>query len=138
MELKYGKYSIRLEVLLLLLLAGAVLGGYVLCSCSKVSVKEGFELANAAAVNYVMGKGVPTDVYDKPYSPSQKKSNVVPQTHQLTSVSGDNLALFAKNKFSPECCPSDYSSYPGCLCRTQEQVDYINTRGGNRTTNTEF
>ncbi len=138
MELKYGKYSVRLEVLLLLLLAGAVLGGYVLCSCSKVSVKEGFELANAAAVDYVMGKGVPTDVYDKPYSLSQKKSNVVPQTDQLTSVSGSNLARFAKNKFSPECCPSDYSSYPGCLCRTQEQVDYINTRGGNRTTNTEF
>jgi len=138
MELKYGNYSIRLEILLLILLAGAVLGGYVFCSCSRVSVKEGFELANGAAVNYVMGAGVPTDVYDKPYSSTQKKLNVVSQTNQLTSVSGDNLALFAKNKFSPECCPSDYSSYPGCLCKTQNQVDYINTRGGNRTTNSDF
>lgn len=138
MELKYGNYSVRLEVLLLILLAGVVLGGYVFCSCSKITVKEGFEMANAAAVNYVMGNGVPTDVYDKPYDKAAIKSGVVSQTDQLTGVSSDNLALFAKNKFSPSCCPSDYSSYPGCLCETKEQVDYINTRGGNRTTNSNF
>jgi len=138
MELKYGNYSVRLEVLLLILLAGTVLGGYLFCSCAKISVKEGFEMANASALNYVMGQGVPTDVYDKPYQPTEVKRNVVPQTDQLTSVSGDSLALFANNKFSPACCPSDYSSYPGCLCKTEGQVDYINTRGGNRTTNSDF
>lgn len=138
MELKWGNYSVRLEVLLLILLAGAVLGGYVFCSCAKISVKEGFEMANAAALNYVMGQGVPTDVYDKPYNPAQVKPGVVPQGDQNTSVTGNNLALFANNKFSPSCCPSDYSSYDGCLCETKEQVDYINTRGGNRTTNSEF
>jgi len=43
------------------------------------------------------------------------------------------LVLFAKNKFKPECCPSPYSSSTGCVCMTPEQINYLNTRGGNRT-----
>jgi hypothetical protein len=43
------------------------------------------------------------------------------------------LVIFAKNKFKPECCPSPYSSSTGCVCMTPEQITYLNTRGGNRT-----
>jgi len=43
------------------------------------------------------------------------------------------LVLFAKNKFKPECCPAAYSSSTGCVCMTPEQINYLNTRGGNRT-----
>jgi hypothetical protein len=43
------------------------------------------------------------------------------------------LVLFAKNKFKPECCPAPYSSSTGCVCMTPEQINYLNTRGGNRT-----
>jgi hypothetical protein len=43
------------------------------------------------------------------------------------------LLFFAKNKFSPECCPSNYSNSSGCACATPEQVGYLNERGGNRT-----
>jgi hypothetical protein len=42
--------------------------------------------------------------------------------------------IFAKNKFKPECCPSPYSTSTGCVCMTSEQIKYLNTRGGNRTT----
>mgnify|MGYP001213748988 CR=1 FL=1 len=42
------------------------------------------------------------------------------------------LFFFADNKFQPECCPSDYSSSTGCACMSNEQLDYINMRGGNR------
>lgn len=42
------------------------------------------------------------------------------------------LVLFAKNKFKPECCPAPYSSSTGCVCMTPEQINYLNTRGGNR------
>jgi hypothetical protein len=45
-----------------------------------------------------------------------------------------SLVMFAKNKFKPECCPSPYSSSSGCVCMTPEQINYLNTRGGNRTT----
>lgn len=43
------------------------------------------------------------------------------------------MVIFAKNKFKPECCPSPYSSSTGCVCMTPEQINYLNTRGGNRT-----
>jgi hypothetical protein len=43
------------------------------------------------------------------------------------------LVIFAQNKFKPECCPSPYSSSTGCACITPEQINYLNTRGGNRT-----
>jgi hypothetical protein len=44
------------------------------------------------------------------------------------------LFMFSKNRSSPECCGSSvYSTSDGCLCVTPEQVNYINTRGGNRT-----
>jgi hypothetical protein len=43
------------------------------------------------------------------------------------------MVIFAKNKFKPECCPAAYSSSTGCACITPEQINYLNTRGGNRT-----
>jgi hypothetical protein len=43
------------------------------------------------------------------------------------------MVIFAKNKFKPECCPAPYSSSTGCVCMTSEQINYLNTRGGNRT-----
>ena len=43
------------------------------------------------------------------------------------------LVIFAKNKFKPECCPAPYSSSTGCVCMTPEQIHFLNTRGGNRT-----
>ena len=43
------------------------------------------------------------------------------------------MVIFAKNKFKPECCPAPYSSSTGCVCMTPEQINYLNTRGGNRT-----
>jgi len=49
------------------------------------------------------------------------------------------LFFFADNKFKPECCPSTYSDSMGCACLSQDQVTYINQRGGNRTLGpTEF
>jgi hypothetical protein len=43
------------------------------------------------------------------------------------------MFMFADNEFKPECCPSTYTNGSGCACITQEQVNYINQRGGNRT-----
>ena len=45
----------------------------------------------------------------------------------------DELLIFDKNKFSPECCPSTYSNGDGCVCASPEQMKYLNERGGNRT-----
>lgn len=50
-----------------------------------------------------------------------------------TPLPDGELVIFAQNKFKPECCPSPYSSSTGCACITPEQINYLNTRGGNRT-----
>ena len=43
------------------------------------------------------------------------------------------LTVFENTKFSPECCPSNYSSSTGCACMTPEQMKFLGQRGGNRT-----
>jgi hypothetical protein len=48
------------------------------------------------------------------------------------------LFFFANNKFKPECCPGPYSTSTGCACMSKEQINYLNTRGGNRTSDSEF
>jgi len=48
------------------------------------------------------------------------------------------LVIFAQNKSKPECCPSPYSTSSGCMCMTPEQINYLNTRGGNRTSDSEY
>ena len=48
-------------------------------------------------------------------------------------LNNGELVIFAKNKSKPECCPSPYSTSTGCVCITPEQINYLNTRGGNRT-----
>lgn len=46
--------------------------------------------------------------------------------------SSDNkLDILVNNEFTPECCPSNYSNSNGCACMTSEQINFLNTRGGN-------
>ena len=45
----------------------------------------------------------------------------------------DNLFMFKDNQCKPECCGASFSCNGGCVCTTPEQRDYINMRGGNRT-----
>ena len=49
----------------------------------------------------------------------------------ITGVAGDdqNMFMLYRNKSSPECCPSTYTTSTGCVCTTQDQRDYINRRG---------
>jgi len=55
-------------------------------------------------------------------------------THSAADPSSGSMLIFSQNKFKPECCPSPYSTSTGCVCMTSEQIKYLNTRGGNRTT----
>ena len=49
----------------------------------------------------------------------------------VTGVAGDdqNMFMLYRNKSSPECCPSTFSTSTGCVCTTQDQRDYIARRG---------
>ena len=45
----------------------------------------------------------------------------------------DNLFMFKNNQCKPECCGASFSCDGGCVCTTPKQRDFLNGRGGNRT-----
>jgi hypothetical protein len=45
----------------------------------------------------------------------------------------DSLFIFKNNQCKPECCGASFACDGGCVCTTPQQRDYINQRGGNRT-----
>ena len=70
------------------------------------------------------------------YQTTAGKSNMYTGT-QVPLPDGE-LFFFQNNQFKPECCPSPYSASTGCACMSSEQIAYLNTRGGNRTSDSEF
>ncbi len=138
MELKILGMSCRLEIIIISLIVGAILGCHLLCSCSRIGIQEGMAVMGAS-VDYIMGEDTVNSWtnkankyaanmgYDNASSKySQNKGTPVP-------LPEGQLYMFADNEFKPECCPSTYSSSSGCACISEEQVNYINERGGNRT-----
>jgi len=118
--------------------------------------KEGFEaglVGVGTALNYSIGDGVNTswenkdivkehikkntDIRDINYNKVSEKADLYANLeHNITGpipLPDDELVFFDKNIFSPDCCPSNYSSADGCLCAAPEQMKYLNERGGNRT-----
>uniref|UniRef100_A0A6C0KEX5 Uncharacterized protein n=1 Tax=viral metagenome TaxID=1070528 RepID=A0A6C0KEX5_9ZZZZ len=143
MEIKIAGQSIRVELALLFLVVGVILGCHVLCSCSRVSVKEGLTMLNPADKDYILGKGVPNDTWDtKPQgkgpSVDYRKQDHSTYTGTPVPLPSGQLFMFADNEFKPECCGSTFSNANGCACITKDQIEYINQRGGNRTLSSEF
>ncbi len=138
MEMKLFGIECRLEIIIICLIIGAILGGHLLCSCSKIGLQEGMAILGAP-LDWQMGAGQSTNWQNKAnqyasemgYSDTRSKYNKYSGTP--VPLPEGQLFMFADNKFKPECCPSTYTSSTGCACITQEQVDYINQRGGNRT-----
>jgi hypothetical protein len=54
----------------------------------------------------------------------------------LFSVTGlqEGLATLSFDDVTthPDCCPSSYSTSGGCICVSKDQLNAINSRGGNR------
>ena len=208
MEIRVFGMTLRLEVLIITLLLGMVLGGHLLCSCAKVPISEAFgELTEgaesgpttaspASTVAGTMAAAItgaahpaaagtvpaPATAQTIPVAPADKKKNDTTEKfsdyseyraedsnadvtgswiskaskyssdlgYQSTSGKANTyvgtavplpdgeLFFFQNNQFKPECCPAPYSSSTGCACMSTEQIKYLNTRGGNRTSDSEF
>lgn len=232
MEIRVFGMTLRLEVIIITLLLGMIMGGHLLCSCAKVPISEAFsaitegeenmkpsestppaasggdvapanENRNASATSssgsgmgmgmgmgalgagLALGGGTPspapaaepakqqtatnthadqseafsdyatyrggennTDITGSWISKASKYSNDL--GYQATAGKANayvgtavplpdgELFFFKNNQFKPECCPGPYSSSTGCACMSAEQVKYLNTRGGNRTSDSEF
>jgi len=136
MEMKLFGIKFRPLVVVMCVLVGMLISGFVLGSCSRLTladVKEGFA-SMGSSVDYTMGQGVKGS-YDTRSLDSASPNLDSNKAGALPLAPGE-MFLFAKNEFKPECCVPSFSSASnadGCACVTKEQVDYINMRGGNRT-----
>ena len=117
-------------------------------------IKEGFQaglVGIGAAIDYKMGDGVKKSwenkntILNNNPSPTDSNNDSANIYSDLEKNEGgsiplkeDELLIFDSNKFSPDCCPSTYSTGEGCLCASPEQMKYLNERGGNRTLTGEF
>ena len=141
MEISILGNKVRMEVVLLCFIVGAVIGRNLFCNCTINT--EGFESLNGSDINYSIGNGVKLswEHENKDYNYNSWFKDLENNTDGFKPPFPNNLNqldMLEKNKFSPECCPSTYSNSNGCACITPEQMKYLNNRGGNRTLNTQF
>ena len=115
-------------------------------------IKEGFNaglVGLGSVIDYRMGDGVKSSWENKDVQINNKNPNAVNDSENIYSDLEKNeggpvplpegeMLIFDTNKFSPECCPSPYSSSEGCVCASPEQMKYLNERGGNRTLTSEY
>jgi hypothetical protein len=125
-------------------------------------IKEGFQaglVGLGSALNYKMGDGVKRSWENNSMVENAEASIKTTVSNQLNGEGNDTynvfaglegneggpvplpegeLLIFKTNKFSPECCPSSYSTGDGCVCASPEQMKYLNERGGNRTLASEY
>ena len=131
--------TIRHELVLAMIIVIAVIAGSSWCGCSG-GVVEGFRSAvnlQGAALGYCMNVGVPKaeGMYVPP--PGVWGDNTSPFAklagNKAGAVPPSKMFMFEKNRFDPSCCSSPYSDSMGCVCLSEQQAEYLNERGGNRT-----
>ena len=148
MELEFLGVKFRLEIVVICVLLGYLIGGFVLCSCAKGQSKEGFGNAAAAlSAAATIDHNVDQDDWA---SDAAKYQNTVGANNMYKNNAGitagevplprDQLFFFYDNQFKPECCNSGngYSSSSGCACVSVPQLEYLNARGGNRSASTIY
>lgn len=144
-------YKIRVELIIAGLIIYFILSSCMLCSCSKVSLQEG--LSNLGTeLNYKMGEGVSTS-WDTKEMKEGSSLNWREQNHDAYDSEmvdpNKQMDFLANTEFSPKCCGSSYSGFGGlqsdggssgggCACLNKQQINYLNTRGGNRTLPSEY
>ena len=142
----YG-FQFNLVNVVVSLLIGMLIGSSLLCSCSKVSVKEGLAIMGAD-IGHNMSEGVPGDTWANAHANANANANTNANANNSNifaalknNVGGSvplpdgQMTFFYANKFDPACCfkPQQYSTGTGCACISVEQMKYLNERGGNNT-----
>tara|TARA_Y100001935_G_C17209348_1_gene459252 strand:- start:320 stop:685 length:366 start_codon:yes stop_codon:yes gene_type:complete len=114
--IKFNIYLVIASIALLLILSGSTT-----CGCMKKSPMEAMTLLKNS------DKFITKFNVDK----LEKVANMYETSH---NGSTNSMLLWANNGFSKDCCLSNQSNYynrKGCVCATQEQVDFLSSRGNN-------
>ena len=160
-EFKLFGLKFRLEVVLLCVALGYVIGAHVFCSCLTVDPQEGFQLLfdikdvimkrlTGKTVGSGTGSGVETFVTSQFAEVNSGVDSGVPNPegvaahlksdHTSTSMPLDDgkKDFFEKTQFKADCCPSTFSNGDGCACLSFDQLNHIRSRGGNSTGVSDF
>ena len=142
-SIKLFGHSVDVMTASVCLIVGVLLGGHILCESSATSrVAENFMADRHIAYTRdgIPRFHTPCNLDDVSSGrPSQWFSGLARNTQGLKPPLKDGqMDIFAKNRIAPDCCPSIYSSSDGCVCITEDQMRYLNQRGGNRTQPTEY
>ena len=121
-------------LLLLCLFIGSLLGTFVFCSCARFSFLETFQ-SIGSDINNNIGDGVKDSYMNKrlEVKSDNSKSSIMP-----AEILDRSMNIFSETKFSHSCCPSTYSTSNGCACDVGSIEDFINKRGNNRTSCSEY
>ena len=132
-EIKILGFKARVEVIVISMIIGCILGCHLVCGCVT---REGMQVAGSA-LGYNMAKGVHNEKYEQRHDAMEVNGGgkIGPQV----PLPEGQLFFWANNEFSGKCCDdSSVSGGNGCACITKEQQCYLNSRGGNRTSNSEY
>ena len=133
MNIKLLGYKCRLEIVVICVVLGMVIGATMLCAC-KSSPLENFAVGRNAA-EYNISKGMSDGVHTEKWGDSVNHY----QMQHLKAGNNNKMFMWANNKFEPGCCEfSSISGSNGCACVTDEQSKFLKNRGGNRTLNDGF
>tara|TARA_B100000795_G_scaffold21077_1_gene14043 strand:- start:3014 stop:3418 length:405 start_codon:yes stop_codon:yes gene_type:complete len=126
MIIKLLGYKIRVEIAIICVVLGIIIGVTTMCGCNK----ENFVAPSRPSTinDNGMGIGVPGqntgDESWRKHMPNNSEMNMNDNKH--------DMSFFSKNNFKPECCSySSYSGSGGCACITSEQSKFVDNRGGN-------
>ena len=135
-KLSKGAFGCGWIVLLVMLAIGYIVGSKLMCNRREGMAGMG------APVDWTMGEGQANnwvqgaEDYNSAIGGSLGSvlSKHAAYTGTPVPLPDGQMFMFAENKASPSCCNSaTYSTSDGCVCTTDEQLRYINQRGGNRT-----
>lgn len=139
--MEYSVFGIRfrIEVVIICLILGAVLGCHLLCSCCRISLDEWKHIGKESFTDMVMklenGPSCNSNKMKKPM-----KDKLHPVGNDDASMLASSQLLTTKTMFTPESCANcplgaDYSSSTGCAKLSSAEKKLMMTRGGNSTMN---
>ena len=113
----------------------ALVGFILVILFLQASYTEGFS-SYGSDIHNTAGSAWVTDA--KAYNNSMVSSKRSNYKGTPVPLKGEEMFFFKDNQFKPECCPATYSNSTGCACTSDDQKNYLNERGGNRTVSTNY
>ena len=161
------KWTIRVEIIILIVVVFFILSGHLFTSCSHVTPyeamttitesmkqkgtkhkrKEGFTGANTNNGESSLYNQPPVNTkswftpnlsYKQGKPVSRGIENILNRPQQPVPLPNGEMLMFKNTDFSPSCCPNTYSNSSGCACMTVGQYNYLIDRGGNNVPYSEY